>query len=391
MPSPLHSSARWFWNARDPIARLSRILVLAALGWTALQWCCLPSHAGQPLQEEWPRTDFSQRTVELGSILSGGPPKDGIPAIDRPRFVDIDQARDWLAAREPVVVVELADRARAYPIQILMFHEIVNDRLGGIPIAVTFCPLCNSALTFDRRHDGRVLDFGTTGKSDLIMYDRQSESWWQQFTGRGIVGEYAGAELQQIPSQILAFERFAELYPRAEVLSRDTGYRRNYGSNPYVGYDDIDQSPFLMRGGTDPRLRPMERVLAVELDGDWRLYPFSRFEGQPVIEETWQDKPVVIFSRRDQYSALDRASIAGSRLTHSSAAFRPEVDGRRLSFEAADNGFRDRETGSLWALNGEALEGPLAGERLPRYQQGIHFAFAWLAFRPDSSIYGRND
>jgi len=147
---------------------------------------------------EWPRTDFSKRTVALDEIDSGGPPKDGIPAIDRPRFVTPAEARGWLDPREPVIVLELNGETRAYPLQILMFHEIVNDTVGGQPVTVTFCPLCNASIVFDRRVGGAVLDFGTTGKlrkSDLVMYDRQSESWWQQFTGKGIVGRHAGATL----------------------------------------------------------------------------------------------------------------------------------------------------------------------------------------------------
>ena len=139
---------------------------------------------------EWPRTDFTQHTVLFEEIESGGPPKDGIPAIDRPRFVSQKEAARWLDAREPVIVFEHRGEARAYPLQILMFHEIVNDTVGSTPVAVTFCPLCNASIVFDRRLDGAVLDFGTTGKlrkSDLVMYDRQTESWWQQFTGKGIV------------------------------------------------------------------------------------------------------------------------------------------------------------------------------------------------------------
>ena len=157
---------------------------------------------------EWPKTDFSRRTVDLAEIESGGPPKDGIPAIDRPRFVGARAARAWLKPMEPVIVLRLGREARAYPIQILMFHEIVNDLVAGVPVAVTFCPLCNASIVFDRRVAGRVLDFGTTGRlrySDLVMYDRQTESWWQQFTGKGIVGLFAGTKHARLPSEIVAF------------------------------------------------------------------------------------------------------------------------------------------------------------------------------------------
>jgi hypothetical protein len=219
-----------------------------------------------PWETEWPRTDFSRATVKLEEIRSGGPPKDGIPALDAPRFVSIQGADDWLDPREPVIVVQGQSRARAYPLQILIYHEIVNDTFEGLPISVTFCPLCNASIVFDRRVDDQVLDFGTTGKlrkSDLVMYDRQTESWWQQFTGTGIVGQYAGTELRQVPSQIVAYEDFKAAYPSGEVLSRSTGYWRSYGRNPYRGYDRVGDKPFLYFDRLDGRLPAMMRVLGV--------------------------------------------------------------------------------------------------------------------------------
>jgi hypothetical protein len=142
---------------------------------------------------EWPRTDFSKRSVSFAQIKSGGLPKDGIPAIDAPRFDRLigGNSAGWstaLSDTEPVIALSVGDDARAYPLRVLIWHEIANDVIGGTPVTVTYCPLCNAALVFERAVDGRVLDFGTTGKlrySDLVMYDRQTESWWQQFTGEG--------------------------------------------------------------------------------------------------------------------------------------------------------------------------------------------------------------
>lgn len=186
-------------------------------------------------RREWPKTDFSKRTVELSEIESGGPPKDGIPAIDRPRFVGTRPARAWLKPKEPVIVLRVGKEARAYPLQILMFHEIVNDTVAGLALAVTFCPLCNASIVFERRAGERLLDFGTTGRlrlSELVMYDRQTESWWQQFTGKGIVGHYAGSELKRIPSAIVAFEDFEAVHPAGLVLSRETGFVRPTAAIP---------------------------------------------------------------------------------------------------------------------------------------------------------------
>ena len=218
----------------------------------------------------WPATDFSKRAIPLEQIISGGPPKDGIPAIDHPRFITQGTAAQWLDPREPVISLEINGEARAYPLQILMFHEIVNDQYENRPVSVTFCPLCNAAIVFRGEVGGKATTFGTTGllrNSDLVMYDRLTESWWQQFTGKGIVGRHMGTRLERLPSAILAFNKFRELFPHGKVLSRQTGYSRQYGRNPYRGYDQIGNNPFLLSDPVDPRLPAMERVLGVVTKG----------------------------------------------------------------------------------------------------------------------------
>ncbi|MBI4988839.1 MAG: DUF3179 domain-containing protein [Rhodocyclales bacterium] len=341
-------------------------------------------------RQSWPKTDFAKRTVDLAEIQFGGPPKDGIPAIDRPRFDTASQARAWLAPQEPVIVLRLAGRARAYPLQILMYHEIVNDTFSDVPVAVTFCPLCNASIVFDRRLDGSMLDFGTTGrlrKSDLVMYDRQTESWWQQFTGEGIVGAHAGRQLRMLPSEVASFAEFAAAYPVGEVLSQRTGHTRPYGRNPYRGYDRIGQNPFLFDDPVDKRLPAMERVLAVELGGKTRLHPFARLEKQAVLNEMLAGTPYVVFAQARVRSALDAERIAEGRLIPAAGAFRREAGGRTLEFSLRGNEVTDAQTGSRWNAFGEAVAGPLKGMRLEAVPGGVHFAFAWLAFRPDSEIY----
>jgi hypothetical protein len=365
-----------------------RALIAAAL----FAWLTASHAQTDRDRREWPRTDFAKRTVELAEIESGGPPKDGIPAIDRPRFVPAAAAGKWLNAKEPVIALRLGGEARAYPLQILMFHEIVNDTVDGEPVAVTFCPLCNASIVFDRRVAGRVLDFGTTGRlrlSDLVMYDRQTESWWQQFTGKGIVGNYAGAELKRLPSEIVAFEDFSAAHPAGMVLSRQTGYERPYGSNPYAGYDRIDQIPFLLSVKPDERLPPMERVLSVSAGGGHRLYPLSVLQSHRVLNRTLGELPYVVFVKPGMMSPLDREVIAHSRAIPAATVFERRLDRRLLSFESRDGRYFDRETGSEWNILGEALAGPLKGRRLPAIDSGVHFAFAWLAFNPQSEIVQR--
>ena len=340
---------------------------------------------------EWPDTDFENSVIDLAEVMSGGVPKDGIPAIDHPEFVSVESASQWLDMQEPVIVLDILGQAKAYPLQVLIWHEIANDTLNGRHVAVTFCPLCNASIVFDRNLDGEILDFGTTGNlrhSDLVMYDRQTESWWQQITGTGIVGDFAGFDLARLPSQITSFEEFANAYPNGQVLSRDTGYRRNYGDNPYRGYDDINNVPFLLSDPADPRLPAMERVLNISVNDKHRVYPFSAFNDEPVINDKFNGVPVVVFSKDDAASALDKRSIADSRIIPSATVYRRQLDERLLTFEKRDDGnFYDMETGSQWNLFGQAISGPLEGEKLPDVENGLHFAFAWLAFHPESDIY----
>ena len=361
----------------------------AALG-AVLGAAPAPARAQQMPTWEFPKTDFDRRIVDLSEIMSGGPPRDGIPAVDLPRYVSTEEAAEWLDPDEPVIAVESGGEARAYPLQILIWHEIANDVLGGTPISVTFCPLCNSAIVFDRRLDGAVLDFGTTGRlrrSDLVMYDRQTETWWQQLTGAGIIGEHAGRELVRLPAAVVAWNDFHTGYPDATVLSRETGHTRPYGSNPYSGYDSATR-PFLFRGTPDPRLPAMERVLHVTAGGAERIYPFGAFADEPVINDEVGGEPVVVMSRSGTLSVLDRNRIADSRRIPSAAAYSRRIEGRVLEFELREGRIADSTTGSTWNLFGEAVAGALAGSRLTPLSRGDHFAFAWLAFHPDADIYG---
>ena len=203
------------------------LVVLALLATTQVQ-------AGpDDWRREWPQTDFSRHAVAYEEIFSGGPPKDGIPAIDRPSFIVVSEAKG-LAPHEPVISIQIGGEARAYPLRIMIWHEIVNDTVGGTPIAVTWCPLCNSSVVFDRRVAGRSLSFGTTGKlrnSDLVMYDRETESWWQQFGGDCIVGTLLGAQLKFLPARVESIERFRARLPMGQVLVPPDPGARSYGRN----------------------------------------------------------------------------------------------------------------------------------------------------------------
>ena len=336
-------------------------------------------------------TDFSKHSVPYSEILSGGPPKDGIPAIDDPKSVSIEEADAWLGPQEPVILVEVEGQARAYPVQILMWHEIVNDNIGGVPVAVTFCPLCNTGIAFERTFDGQVLDFGTTGRlrySNLIMYDRQTETWWQQATGEGIAGEFTGRQLTFVSAFIVSWADFKAAHADAQVLSRDTGYARDYGRNPYVGYDDVDQSPFLYRGPKTPgALPPMARVVTVELNEETVAYAYDVLQQVRVVNDTVGGVPIVVLWAPGTASALDAGSVAGGDDVGAATTFSRELDDRTLAFVFDGERITDEGTGTEWDVLGQAVSGPLAGEQLTPVVSINHFWFSWAAFRPETRIY----
>ena len=259
-------------------------------------------------QYEWPRTDFETTSVDSWvEILSGGPPKDGIPALSDPSFLPVSE-ETGLADREPVITVEIEGApARAYPLRYLTWHEIVNDSVGDRPIAVTFCPLCNSGIVFDRQVQEDILSFGVSGKlrnSDMVMYDHQTESWWQQATGEGIVGAFTGAKLQALPSWMESWEAFAARNPEGQVMDQP-GYPRAYGINPYRGYD-TSARPFLYSGENPPfDISPLVRVVRV---GD-KAWPVTRLRETPTLNE----EGLTLTWAAGAASALDTESIAKGR------------------------------------------------------------------------------
>jgi hypothetical protein len=336
-------------------------------------------------------TDFSRHQVPLDEIISGGPGKDGIPAIDEPKFLLIDRV-DWLVDREPVIAFGIGDDWRAYPIQILVWHEIVNDVVADTPVAITFCPLCHTAIAFDRTVDGRELDFGTTGNlrhSDLVMYDRQTESWWQQATGQAIVGELSGTQLEFLPVQLVSWEQFRSAHPDGEVLSRETGHPRDYDRNPYPGYDVADSDPFLLEDKTliDGRLSPKVRILGLVVGDEAAAYPFSFLADHPVVNDEVDGEPIVVVWTDGTASGLGGPTVAGGEIVGAANAFSREVRGRTLTFEADGGLVRDIETGSTWTFEGRAISGEMEGAQLELLVADSPFWFAWAVFRPDTRVW----
>jgi hypothetical protein len=375
------------------ICLLIALLVSAPVG--AQQYSCGNPFLNENVQFDtsyWELTDFCQHSVPFADILWGGVPPDGIPPIDAPQFESIAAAAEWLPPQSPVIKLEIDGDARAYPLAILTWHEIVNDTVGGVPVVITFCPLCNSALVFERTVGDAELTFGVSGNlrnSDLIMWDRQTQSWWQQFTGEGIVGAYTGTQLTAVPSLVTGFGVFSEQFPQGQVLSRETGYNRRYGQNPYVNYDQTD-APFLFDGTLDTRLPATEHVLAGLVMGEAIAYPFPILQDRVVINDEVGGVPVVALWQAGSTSALGAQVIAEAEDIGWAALYSREVDEQVLTFRLdPDGSIRDDETDTRWNAFGEAIEGALTGARLRLQIAAPHFWFAWAAFQPETRVYGQ--
>jgi Protein of unknown function (DUF3179) len=341
---------------------------------------------GQFNSGDW-RTDKSKHSIKLSELQNGGPPKDGIMALVNPSFTSPGGASQWLNAKEPVIVVERpGEPPRAYPLQTLLFHELVNDQIGDMPILISYCPLCNSGIVFERRLNDQILEFGVSGmlrQSDMIMYDRQTDSLWQQITGEAIVGTMTGKRLRTIPSQIVAFGLFAGQFPHGRVMSRNTGYRLPYGRNPYVGYESSGQTLFPVQRLRIKGVKPLDRLVVVDLNGVEKAYSFALFKKQTVME----DGSIVILFDAEARSAVDGEKVAKSRAVGAVGVFSRRLGDVILSFrENEDHRFEDLQTHSLWNLFGIATSGPMAGKRLTRIEHNVYFAFAWLAFKPDTRV-----
>jgi hypothetical protein len=342
-------------------------------------------------------TDWSRRTIELDELKIGIPtidPRDRIAPIDSPAYEPVDAGAAWLEDRELGILFELGETARFYPLRILTSHEIVNDEVGGVSFAVTYCPLCNTAVAYSREVEGRVLRFGVSGllrNSDLVMWDDATQSLWQQITGEGIVGEFAGTQLEFLPTALVRFADFAADHPDGEVLSRETGFPYDYGGNAYVGYSSRS-APFagFFDGEPDPRFPALERVVGVRIGAATKAFPFSVIAEEQAVNDVVGGEPVTVWwGAPDTADPLDDLRVADGRGIGTGVAYVPVVDQQVLTFTAlGGDRFLDAETRSTWNLSGVAVDGPLAGTELELAIHQNEFWFAWAAFNQGSPVYG---
>lgn len=342
------------------------------------------------------QTDWSNATIDLDELALGIAsldPRDAIPPIDNPNFESPAEAAEWLAPNEPGALVQEEGVVRFFPLSIMTRHEIVNTDFGDTPVAVTYCPLCNTALAFDRRVDGETLRLGVSGLlrlSDMVMWDNVTDSLWQQITGEGIVGDFAGTRLDVVSTAIVSFEEFSTNFPDGESLSRDTGFGIEYGLNPYTGYSS-GSGPIgaFFEKEVDPRFPALSRVVGVRVGDIDKAYSFEDISATGAINDDIEGQPVTVLWRDGTVDALDQGVIASSQAIGTAVAFDPTVNGQVLTFTASGDGFVDDQTGSTWTIVGLATDGELAGESLESIAHRNEFWFAWAGFFGETGlVYG---
>jgi hypothetical protein len=376
-----------------------RTLILAAavalsLGPTghAQSRCADPFAGGAPPfgTDFWTATDFCRTAIDFAEVISTGPNPLDKPVVTEPRFADVAAASGWLDDAAPVAVLALGGEVRAYPLDQLVWQEVVNDLLGEVAVAITYCPLCDTVRAFVREADGVTLELGLTRnlhRGNPLLWDDATGSWWQQLSGEAVVGSLLGTRLERLPVQLASFGAFRSAFPDGHVLTPDTGIERDWGTTPYVGFD---RSPFpgLYRGPLDDRLGTMDRVLGIESEAGALAVPYALLSEVGALALEVDGEPAVALWRAGLPSALDQPQIVAGRDVGMTALFSSTLpDGRILTFDPDGDGFVDRETGSRWDIFGRAVDGPLAGSRLTQLVATPALWYGWAALN-DTAVVG---
>ncbi|CAD6523801.1 conserved exported hypothetical protein [metagenome] len=311
--------------------------------------------------------------IPLDKIKSGGPPKDGIPSIDNPKFANVQNA-NFMSDSDTVIGLEINGTAKAYPLFILVWHEIVNDNVGGVPVAVTYCPLCYTNQVFERIIDGKEVEFGTSGKlynSNLLMYDRLTDSYWSQALGVAVKGELAGYKLNLIPFDVITWGDWKKMHPDTTILTTDTGFIRSYATDPYGNYYTEPRIMFPVEH-TDDRLLPKEIILGFGIDGNYKAYKQKTVESNVLINDSIGNTPLLLISMFSQ----------------NARAFDRTVEGNVLDFKYFNGKITDTQTNSEWNYDGVSISGKHEGMQLKRIPIEPGFWFEWVAFHPETLLYG---
>jgi len=327
----------------------------------------------KPIELEMMETNGVKHLIPLDKIKGGGPPKDGIPSIDNPVFANVADA-NFMSDSDTVIGLEINGEIKAYPLFIMVWHEIVNDKVGDVPVSVTYCPLCYTNQVFKRIIDGQEVEFGTSGKlynSNLLMYDRLTESYWSQALGMAVKGELSGYQLDLVPFDVITWGDWKTIHPDTLVLTTDTGYLRSYATDPYGKYYTEPRIMFPVEY-SDDRMHPKEIILGFNQDEIYKAYKQNDIESNIIVNDSIGDVPVMLISLYSQ----------------NSRAFERTIDGIVLDFVYSDDVIFDTQTNSVWNYDGVAISGEYAGKELKRMAIEPGFWFEWFAFHPDTLVFG---
>lgn len=318
-------------------------------------------------------TNGVKHLIPLDKIRGGGPPKDGIPSIDNPIFTNVQNSH-FMSNSDTVIGLKINGETKAYPLFILVWHEIVNDRVGDVPVSVTYCPLCYTNQVFERIIDGVEVEFGTSGKlynSNLLMYDRFTDSYWSQALGIAVKGELSGYQLKIIPFDVITWGDWKTIHPETLVLTTDTGYIRSYATDPYGSYYTEPQIIFPVEH-SDDRMHPKEIILGFHQNNTYKAFKQSDIETNVVVNDYIGDVPLMLVSLFPQ----------------NSRAFERNIDDIVLDFIFSNNKILDSQTNSEWNYDGMAISGQYDGTQLERMPIEPGFWFEWVAFHPETLVFG---
>lgn len=331
--------------------------------------------------------DGTKYLIHPSNLLSGGPPKGGIgvdrgiPAIVNPKFIPVSEADKILSDNDIIFGIAVEGEARAYPKDILVWHEIVNDNFGDKPVLVTYCPLCGTGIAFERTIDGEAVRFGTSGKlynSNLVMYDEKTETYWTQVGGLAVLGPLTGMKLKQVPIDTVFYGDWKRIHPDTKVLSRDTGYIRPYGTDPY---GDYYTSSFVGFGATftDTRLHPKTMVAGIVIGETSKAYPVPEVAKVGLVNDVVAGREILV--------TFD-PSITIAPEINPLQVYDRNFEGQILEFEIRDGKLFDKQTNTQWDFNtGEGLSGINAGNKLERIDRESDMWFSWLSFHPDTELF----
>jgi hypothetical protein len=353
------------------------------------------------LPYQW-TTDTSTHKVDL-SELTIATIKDELPTLDYPKFIHRTDKLYNFYDHEPVIAITFSGQSKAYPLSLLTLFELSNDSLGGKQLMITYCPMCNAAIVYNRKvkKDGSeyLLNFGISGllmHNDMVMYDKETNSWWEQLMGSAIVGKMTGTDLEMMPALLISAKDYFDRFPQGEILSPEgihlLGKRHNHRPFHHLNHtDNTLDTTFYLPEKVDPRLPPLERVLDIHTPDHTIIFPFHVLAEKQVVNEVSDKLHYTIFYHSETVTVLDEDKLSRSKKVGSATAFRSVQGKDTFTFTKAGDYFKDEQTGSTWDITGYCREGPAKGRQLWILPHSSHFAFAYLAFFPESIIYGKHN